>query len=155
MNRLHVRTGVLTIAILALSAVTATGQDAPDEFSFAFTSAKAKTSAGVSIEGEFPRQRVIDQIVVNFPSGTKFDTAAVTRCTATDRRSRTTSRASSGACPAASKVGTGKGTAFLGDGAEPLVFDLGLYNRKGGMTSTSCWRGRRPSSRRRSSSAAR
>ena len=133
MNRLHVRTGVLTVAILALSAVTAAGQDAPDEFSFAFTSAKAKASAGVSIEGEFPRQRVIDQIIVNFPPGTRFDTAAVKRCNATDQEIENNEQGVAGACPAASKVGTGKGTAYLGDGAEPIVFDLGLYNRKGGM----------------------
>jgi len=133
MNRRHVRTGVLTLAILAFSAVTATGQTAPDELSFAFTTAKAKAPAGVTIEGEFPRQRVIDQIVVNFPAGSKFDTAAVTRCTATDQEIENDEQGVAGACPAASKVGTGKGTAFLGDGAEPIVFDLGLYNRKGGM----------------------
>src|SRR5687767_11418531 len=119
MNRRHVRTGVLTVAILALSAVTATGQDAPDELSFAFTTAKAKAPAGVSIEGEFPRQRVIDQIVVNFPPGTKFDTAAVARCTASDEEIQNNEGGVAAACPAASKVGTGKGTAYLGDGPDP------------------------------------
>ena len=133
MHRRHVRTGALTLAILLLSAVTATGQDAPDEFSFAFTTAKAKAPAGVSLEGEFPRQRVIDQITVNFPAGTRFDGTAVERCTASEEEVESNEQGVAGVCPAASKVGTGKGTAFLGDGAEPIVFDLGLYNRKGGM----------------------
>jgi hypothetical protein len=135
MNRRHVRTGVLTLAILALSAVSATGQGVPpDELSLAFTSAKAKTPAGFSVEAEFPRQRIIDQIVVDFPSGTKFNTAAVTRCTATVEEIEANEGGVAGACPAGSKIGTGKGTAYLGDNPDPVVFDLGLYNRKNGMT---------------------
>ena len=133
MNRRHVRTGVLTAALLAAGAVAAPAQTAPDELSFSFSTAKAKTSAGFDLEGEFPRQRIIDQFVVNFPSGTKFNTAAVTRCTASDTDIQNNPDGVQGACPAASKIGTGKGTAYLGDAPDPIVFDLGLYNRKGGM----------------------
>lgn len=133
MNRRHVRTGVLTLAILAVGAYAAPAQTAPDELSFSFTTAKAKAPAGFDIEGEFPRQRVIDQITVTFPSGTKFDTAAVARCTASDQEIQDNPGGVAAACPAASKIGTGKGTAYLGDAPDPLVFDLGIYNRKGGM----------------------
>ncbi|HEX8122759.1 MAG TPA: hypothetical protein VF549_16005 [Solirubrobacteraceae bacterium] len=133
MNLRHVRLGVLTAALFALLAVAAPAQtDAPDQFSFAFTTAKAKAPAGYSVEGEFPRRRIIDQIAISFPAGTKFDTAAVTRCTASEEEVSNNPDGVAGACPAESKIGTGKGTAYLGDNPDPVVFDLGLYNRKGG-----------------------
>ena len=125
--------GVLTASLLAFGAVTASGQDPEDQLSFAFTAAKAKSHAGYSIEAEFPRQRIIDQITVLFPASTKIDTAAVTRCTATDEEIEANEGGVAAACPAKSKVGTGKGTAYIGDGPDPIVFDLGLYNRKGEM----------------------
>jgi hypothetical protein len=130
--RHHVRLGVLTAALLALAAGPAAAQTAPDDLSFTFTTAKAGTPAGFGVEAEFPRQRIIDKITVALPSGTKVDTAAVTRCTATDQQITDNENGVAGACPAKSKIGAGKGTAYLGDGPDPLVFDLGFYNRKGG-----------------------
>src|SRR5215212_9275218 len=132
MNLRHVRLGVLTAALFALSAAAAPAQTGDDTLSFSFTTAKAKAPAGYSVEGEFPRQRIIDQITISFPAGTKFDTAAVTRCTASDEEVSNNENGVAGACPAKSKIGTGKGTAYLGDSPDPVVFDLGLYNRKGG-----------------------
>lgn len=132
MNLRHVRLGVLTAALLAPGAATASGQGAPDEFSFSFTTAKAKSAAGYAIEGEFPRQRIIDEITITFPAGSKIDTAAVTRCNASDEEIEANEGGVAGACPAKSKIGTGKGTAYLGDNPDPVVFDLGVYNRRGG-----------------------
>ena len=130
MNLRHVRVGVLTAALLMLGATAAPAQTAPDQFSFAFTTAKAKAPAGYSLEGEFSRQRIIDQMTVLFPAGTKIDTSAVQRCAA--NQADIESKGVAGACPADSKIGTGKGTAYLGDGPDPVTFDLGLYNTGGG-----------------------
>jgi hypothetical protein len=133
MNLRHVRLGVLTAALFALLAVAAPAQtDAPDQLSFAFTTAKAKAPAGYSVEAEFARRRIIDQIAISFPAGTRIDTGAVTRCTASEEEVSNNPDGVAGACPAKSKIGTGKGTAYLGDNPDPIVFDLGLYNRKGG-----------------------
>ena len=132
MNRRHVLLGALTAALLALGAVTAAGQAGPDELSFAFTTAKPKAAAGYSVEAEFPRQRIIDRVTITFPPGSKFDTGAVTQCAATDEEIQANEGGVAGACPADSKIGTGKGTAYLGDAPDPVVFDLGLYNRQGG-----------------------
>ena len=134
MHRRHVLAGVLTAALVIAGAATAPAQDPDDQFSFAFTTARTAAPAGFNIEGEFARQRIIDQIAITFPPSTRFDTRAVARCPrATDEEVQQAENGISDVCPAASKVGTGKGTAYLGDNPDPITFDLGLYNRAGGM----------------------
>jgi hypothetical protein len=131
MNLRHVALGVLPLAALAIGAPAAGGQtDGKDTLSFAFTTAKAKSAAGYSIEAEFPQRRVIDQITISFPAGTKMDTSAVARCDADAARTEGANVAD--VCPPASKIGTGKGTAYLGEDPNPVTFDLGVYNTKGG-----------------------
>ena len=124
----HAAAGVLPIAVLALGAPASGGQSDKDTFSFAFTTAKAKAPAGFNAEAEFPRQRVIDQLTITFPAGTTFDRKAVVQCTATDEQITAAENGVSSACPAESKIGTGKGTAYLGDGPDPITFDLAVYN---------------------------
>jgi hypothetical protein len=135
MNRRHVLAGVLTAACVIAGTTTAPAQDpVDDQFSFAFTTARAAAPAGFNIEAEFARQRIIDQIAITFPPNTRFDTKAVTRCPeATEEEVQQAENGISDICPASSKVGTGKGTAYLGDNPDPITFDLGLYNRKGGL----------------------
>jgi hypothetical protein len=129
----HGAAGALTLALASLGASSALGQtDGKDTLSFAFTSAKAKTSAGYNVEGEFPRRRIIDQLTINFPPGTKIDTANVQRCATNDAAITGAANGVRDVCPAQSKVGTGKGTAYLGDAADPITFDLGVYNVAGG-----------------------
>lgn len=126
------RTGLVASALLAAAATAAPAATAPDKFDFAFTTKNAKSAAGYKIKADFPRQRIIDRMTINFPAGTKFDTRAVVRCTATSDQVDAAPNGVSDVCPAASKVGTGTGTAFLGDGTAPVVFQLGLYNRANG-----------------------
>src|SRR5688500_13486433 len=134
MNRRHVLAGVLTAAFVVGGGASAPAQDQADQLSFAFTTAAKAKPAGFSVEAEFPRQRVIDQIALSFPPGTVFNTKAVTRCPeASDEEVQQSENGISDVCPASSKIGTGKGTAYLGDAPDPITFDLGLYNRKGGM----------------------
>ena len=124
----HLRVGVLTAALLAAGAVTASGQDAPDQLSFSFTTAKAKTSAGWNLEAEFPRRRFVDEITIAFPPGTKIDRTAVPRCTASSEETDANADKVQGVCPPESQIGTGKATVYVGDDPKPTVFDLALYN---------------------------
>jgi hypothetical protein len=64
--------------------------------------------------------------------GTKIDTANVQRCATNDPAITGAANGVRDVCPAQSKVGTGKGTAYLGDAADPITFDLGVYNVAGG-----------------------
>lgn len=117
---------------MAAAATAAPAATAPDKLDFKFTTTKAKSAAGYKVKATFPRQRIIDRITIKFPAGTKFDTRAVARCSFTDAQLEAAPNGVSDVCPAASKLGTGTGTAFLGDGKDPVVFDLGLYNHAGG-----------------------
>ena len=127
------RTGLLATALFAVGAAAAPAATAPDTLSFAFTTAKAKAPAGYSVEGGFPRQRIIDRITIDFPAGTTFDTSALPKCASfTDEEVKAAERGISDICPATSKLGTGKGTAFIADNPSPAVFDLDLYNRANG-----------------------
>lgn len=132
MTTRHARLGAFTAVLLGLGAAAAPAQTADDQLSFSFTTAKAKAAAGWSMEAEFPRQRIIDRLVVSFPAGTRFDRRALTQCTASQDEVSNNPEGVKGACPAAAKIGSGKGTAYLGDGPDPVTFDLGMYNHSGG-----------------------
>lgn len=125
---------LLAVALFAVGAAAAPAATAPDTLSFAFTTAKAKAPAGYNIKAAFSRQRIIDRITIDFPAGTKFDTSALTKCGSfTDAQLKAAENGISDLCPASSKLGTGKGTAYLGDTPDPVVFDLDLYNRTNGV----------------------
>jgi len=69
----------------------------------------------------------ISGAVFHLPEGTGIDTNAVPRCTATDEEIRAVG---TGACPADSKVGSGKLTAITGFGppADPANADVTIFN---------------------------
>jgi hypothetical protein len=69
----------------------------------------------------------IRKVVVRAPSGTRFHTDAVAKCSASDDELMAAGR---GACPAASKIGAGKLTADTGFGPpiDPVAGDLTLFN---------------------------
>ena len=123
----HAVAGLVPLAALVLGAATPSAVAADeDSFSFAFTTAKAKSAAGYSMEAEFPTQRIIDQLTITLPRGTKVDTRAVPRCTATSEQAE--EQPLSELCPSGSLVGTGKGSAFIADNPTPTTFDLEYYN---------------------------
>jgi hypothetical protein len=69
----------------------------------------------------------IRKVVVHAPAGTRFHTAAVARCTASDDEIKAEG---SGACPAESRLGAGKLTADSGFGppVDPIAGDITLFN---------------------------
>ena len=69
----------------------------------------------------------IRKVVIRAPSGTRFNTAAVAACKASDSDLQAQG---SGACPADSRIGAGKLTADTGFGppVDPLAGDLTLFN---------------------------
>jgi hypothetical protein len=69
----------------------------------------------------------IRKVVVQAPSGTRFHTGAVAKCTATNDELMAEG---SGACPSASRIGAGKLTADSGFGPpiDPVPGDLTLFN---------------------------
>ena len=67
----------------------------------------------------------IEKVVVNAPEGTRFDTAALPPCTASDDEFRMRGLS---ACPPETKVGEGKLIAFTGTPADPVRADLTLFN---------------------------
>ena len=70
--------------------------------------------------------------VFRLPEGTRIDTNAVPRCSATDEQIR---MRGSSACPADSKVGSGKLSAVTGFGppADPVQGDVHVFNGEGQM----------------------
>jgi hypothetical protein len=125
---------VLPLALagaLAL-ATAAPAQTGPDTYTQTFTSAKRGVQAGATAKATFPQQRVIDEITVAYPSGTKFDASAETTCDKT--QDEVSGTGGPGAvCPAGSKVLTGKAVAYVGANPAPSHFELVGYNRKGGL----------------------
>jgi hypothetical protein len=69
----------------------------------------------------------IRKVVVAAPAGTRFDTAAVPACTASDQQLMVQG---SGACPKESRIGGGKLVAITGFGppVDPATADLTLFN---------------------------
>jgi hypothetical protein len=123
--------GVLSLAALVLGASPASGAVADeDSFAFAFTTAKAKSATGYSMDAEFPTQRIIDRLTITLPRGTKVDTGAGTECGLTQDEYAGGRVADQ--CPAKSMIGTGTGTAFVLDSATPTTFDLEYYNLEDG-----------------------
>jgi len=71
--------------------------------------------------------KIIKRIVMTFARGTRFDTAALPRCHATDAQLKATGPA---ACPKASRLGAGHTTGVFSSGGE-LVTDVTLFNARG------------------------
>ncbi len=116
------------VSALLAAPAAAPAQTGADSFSLSFTTPRAGAPTGFDLEAEFRPQRVIDQITVAFPRGTRALPGAVPRCRATDAQVEQEGIEISELCSAASRIGTGTGAAVFGDATTPVTFELVLYN---------------------------
>ena len=108
------------------------GAAEPAEYGFAFSTDRPGAQSGLSLfvvyrdpadpEGKAP---ALTKAAFGLPPGTRIDTRAVPRCTATDEELRARGR---DACPAASKVGEGTLVATTGTPSDPLKADVTVFN---------------------------
>ena len=71
--------------------------------------------------------KTIKRIELTFHKGTRFDTSALARCHASDKKILSTGGT---ACPKASRLGTGHTTGVFSNGSE-FVTDVTLFNARG------------------------
>ncbi len=116
------------VSALLAAPAAAPAQTGADTFSFSFTTPRAGAPTGFDLEAEFRPQRVIDRVTVAFPRGTRVVPGATPRCRATDAQLEQEELEISDLCRAASRIGTGTGTAVFGDATAPVTFELVLYN---------------------------
>ena len=123
---------VLALAGLIGTAGATTGKRADFALGFSTKSRGAKAALTLHVVYKAPgdpnaKPSPIRKVVVRAPGGTRFHTAAVAKCTATDDELMAEGR---GACPAESRIGAGKLTADTGFGppVDPLTGDLTLFN---------------------------
>ncbi len=130
--------GVLAIAIaLGATGVAVAQQEDRQDVQAGFTTKKPGTSTGFSTRIFYKdpanpdaKPRPVRNIVTTFPAGTKFDGAAAPTCDASDAELMSQGR---DACPAESRIGSGRGTAIIQTGTDPLRFDLTIFNAPGGV----------------------
>jgi hypothetical protein len=130
-------TGVLAVGAASV-AIAGTNQGV--SFDSTTTSKKPNTSTGLitHIKGA----PVLDQaagtykaartVIVQFPPGTKINSKAVKQCVASPSDFQTKGK---GACPAASKIGSGSAEAItgLGAGIDPVGENVTAFNTKKGI----------------------
>jgi hypothetical protein len=104
------------------------------DFDLGFSSSSPGTPTGVTFHVVYKaaddpngKPSPIRKVVVATPAGTRFNTGAVAKCEAGDEQLRAQG---SRACPAESRIGTGKLTAITGFGPpiDPVNGDLTLFN---------------------------
>ena len=132
--------GVLAVAIVfGASAAAVAQQENRQDVQAGFTTKKPRTSTGFTTRIFYrdpadaeAKPRPVRNIVTIFPKGTKFDGGAVPVCEASDAELMSEGRE---ACPGASRIGGGRGTAItgVGMGVDPLRFDLTIFNAPGGI----------------------
>jgi hypothetical protein len=131
----------LFVAVLSSGCVATAAFAAPDQegkspvyerVKLRFTSKDAASRTGfvwdvkqraVAVDAQPPPVR---RARLRFPRGTRFDTSAVVRCTATDGELQ---ERGTEACPAESRLGGGSGTVFLGS-PDHLAADVDVFNAK-------------------------
>jgi hypothetical protein len=123
------KAGRLTVAALTATLLVAAPASAASTATFSFTSSKAKTPAGFKLSGVYDGSRIVDQISVTLPAGTLLDLKAVPKCQASDAEIE--EKGPAAACPANTRLGTGKGSADLG--GTPTTFDLIAVNDRTGV----------------------
>ena len=126
------RTFVAILAVASLAAggaaTTAVAQDETEEgYALEFSSKKPRVSAGFGAAAIFAGDRVIDQITIKLPQGTKFNTSVVEQCNASKEEIQQQGGPEK-ACPEDSKVGGGTAKALVGE--NELEIPLTIYNRK-------------------------
>ena len=127
---------LLTGALLAVALTApAMAQDPIDELeTLKFTSKKVSSPAGLKLAvaqaptaaGEQPP--VVRRLVITLPKGTKIDTKALARCSATVEKVTADGLS---ACPSKTRLGTGTASVFAGSGN--VDAKVTLFNRKGGF----------------------
>jgi hypothetical protein len=113
-----------------------TGTRADFSLGFSTKSRSAPTALVLQIVYKAPggdpnaKPSPIRKVVIRAPSGTRFHTAAVARCDASDDELRAEG---TGACPSGSRIGAGKLAADTGFGPpiDPVEGDLTLFNGGG------------------------
>lgn len=140
MNQVTARS--LTLAAVAAAAWMTNAQpvlagSAPRaDFSMRFAAMRPGTASSLRLyilyKGSTPSAKPspIRKIVIAFPRGTRFDTSALPRCTASDQQLLAQSDA---ACPARSRLGAGTLSAVTGFGApiDPFLTTVSIYNAAG------------------------
>lgn len=130
--------GVLAVTIvLGATGVAVAQQEDRQDVRAGFTTKKPGTSSGFTTRIFYKdptdaaaKPRPVRKIVTVFPAGTKFDGAAAPACNASDAELMAQGR---DACPAGSRIGGGRGTAIIQAGADPIRFDLTIFNAPGGV----------------------
>lgn len=128
---------VLAGGCTAVPSLAASGQEGEspvyERVKLRFTSDTAGTRSGfvwqveqrpVASDAQPPPVR---RARLRFPAGTRFDTSAVRRCTATDAELQ---ESGTKACPDGSRLGGGTGTVYLGS-PDHLRADVDVYNAAG------------------------
>ena len=132
-SKLHTAAGVA--AVLLMGTGTASAQGSYGDFGFDLRTLEPGSEAKPTFivayrnpndpNGKPP---AITSAVFRLPPGTRIDTNAVDRCTATNEEIRAQGPAA--ACPPGSKVGSGKLTAVTGFGppTDPVAGDVTVFN---------------------------
>ena len=145
MGRVHLRAG-LVAAVLALTVAPAAAQGAVRQTASAdFTSEAVSEPTGLDLAIDYlpggpdadSKPWAVKKVVTRLPEGTRIDSAAVPRCTASDLILMLRGPS---ACPAGSVIGGGRLSVDTGildlDVGEPgplrnIVFDVSLLNNTG------------------------
>ena len=132
-GKLHTAAGV-TAAALLIGTGTASAQGSYGDFGFDLGTQQPGAGATLRFDVAYrnpsdpnAKPPPVSGAVFRLPEGTRIDTNAVPQCAATDEQIRAQGSA---ACPAASKVGTGKLVAITGFGppADPVQGDVHVFN---------------------------
>jgi hypothetical protein len=125
--------GALAIAA-AVTATVAFASSQATTFSFKQSSHKPKTSTGIAFKVEFGDPAAANGVPsglkdfkITMPKGAKIDPAGAAQCKTTDADLMSKG---AGACPAATRIGTGKATATSTDGSTNLDVAGYVFNAK-------------------------
>jgi hypothetical protein len=125
--------GALAVAA-AVTATVAFASSQATTFSFKQSSHKAGTSTGIAFKVEFGDPDAANGVPsglkdfkITMPKGAKIDPAGAAQCKTTDANLMSKGAA---ACPAATRIGTGKATATSTDGSTNLDVAGYVFNAK-------------------------
>jgi hypothetical protein len=133
-RKLHGMAAVAVIAAMGAAGAASATTGKRADFSLGFAPASPGTRAALALHVVYKaagdpngKPSPIRKVVIAAAPGTRFDTGAVAKCTATDDQLKAEG---SGACPPESRIGSGKLTADTGFGppVDPVPGDLALFN---------------------------
>lgn len=132
------RRATLTLSTVTVLALAASGTFAAaagtSTASIKFSTKKPKTSTGLTVDirpapGPDGKAKILSDVKLGLPKGTKLDTTATTACTLTDQQIKDGGGPAK-ACPPGSKVGTGTADVLLG--GNPATFGIQMFNAPSG-----------------------